>query len=88
MGKRERDKLEREYRARMEARSAVYGKLWETSPQYVKLKERLDRLNRLVSEARAYRPETVDLAMARFKRLHRRIQKIEDDALRAAGFTP
>lgn len=87
MGKRERAKLEREQRARMEARMAVFGQLWR-DPAYVKLSERLDHLNRLVTQAELYRPETVDMAMARFKRLHRKIQRIENAALAAAGLTP
>lgn len=87
MGKRELRKLEAEQRAKTEARMAVYGQLWQT-PSYRKLAERLDRLNKLVTQAELYAPQTVAIAMARFKRLHRHIQKIEYAALRAAGFTP
>ncbi len=87
MGKREQRALAREQKARFEARVAVYRKLWET-PSYQKLSERLDRLNKLVTQAELYAPATVDLARARFTRLHRLLQKIEDSALKAAGLWP
>jgi hypothetical protein len=87
MAKRERAKLEREQAARSAARVAVFAKLWE-DPAYVALNERKDRLNHAVTLAELYRPETVELCMARFRRLHRKIQKIEAAALHAAGLTP
>jgi hypothetical protein len=88
MGKRERAKLEREQAARMEARSAVFAELWKQA-SYVKLNDRLQALNRAVSFAITY-PQLADetQARARFRRLHRKIQKIEGAALKAAGFTP
>ncbi len=87
MGKRERTQLKREEKARFDARVAVFRTLWET-PSYVKLAARLEHLNRLVTQAELYRPETADLAMKRFKRLHRHIQRIENAALAAAGLSP
>ncbi len=87
MGKRELRALERERQARHDARVAVFAALW-AQPAYKRLSERLDRLNKLVTQAELYAPATVDLARARFKRLHRRLQKIEDSALKAAGLWP
>lgn len=88
MGKRELAKLEREQAARHAARAAVYKALWEGNALYRKRCEYKDNLNRALSHALAYTPATVELLKARFSRACKRCQRMEDDALRAAGFTP
>lgn len=85
MGKRELRKLEAEQAARHAARCAVYAALW-ADPRYVRMKERLDHLNRAVSLAIRMAFGDVETATRRFRRYHRRLQAIERAAMARAGF--
>lgn len=85
MGKRELKALKAEQKARFDARVAVYRALWER-PAYVRMRERLDKLNEAISHASRMAFGDVAGATRRFKRYHRRIQAIEHAALVKAGF--
>jgi len=69
-------------------RVAVYEKLW-ADPLYVRRHNRKDAYNRALSMAECYGPaDPVELARltARFKAANRRVLRMEQAALEAAGF--
>lgn len=68
------------------ARRAVYAALWET-PKYVKLHALKDRLGPIWNRADAFQhtpggsPEKATKLRARLGRVHRRLNKLEEEAL-------
>lgn len=86
MSKRQRtSKVDKEQAARAAARQAVYAQLW-TTRAYLRAHALKDALGAKWNHADAYRrPEAASL-LARFRRACARIQRLEEKALRAAGF--
>lgn len=100
MGKRELKALQKEQKARFDARVAVYRALWE-DPRYVRMASHADRLNHAVTLERDLvdarkrgaplgpdmgTAESLRAAEHRYSRYHRRIQAVERAALAKAGF--
>ncbi len=88
-----RRELEKERTAEKAKRGAVFEALWR-SPRYVKIDELEQRVLREWNRLDAYKntpsgqPEKLERILRRLKRIARRRQKMEDDALKKAGAYP